>query len=57
MFQGIGEFLGERTFRVAPDATPVVYPPRRIALLCKLKDEFDSMEQTAHHMQGNPPNG
>ena len=47
VFQGIGEFPGVCTFRVAPDATPVVCPPRRIpiALRSKLKDELDSMEK------------
>lgn len=47
LFQGIGEFPGECRFRVAPDATPVLCPPRRIpiALHNRLKDEFDSMEK------------
>ena len=46
VFQGIGEFPGECNFRVDPDITPVVCPPRRIpiALRSRLKDELDSME-------------
>ncbi|KAL0194540.1 hypothetical protein M9458_008112, partial [Cirrhinus mrigala] len=46
VFQGIGEFVGECTFRVNPHATPVVYPPRRvpIALRARLKEELDRME-------------
>nr|XP_023665899.1 uncharacterized protein LOC111842957 [Paramormyrops kingsleyae] len=46
VFQGIGEFVGECTFRVNPHPTPVVYPPRRvpIALRARLKEELDRME-------------
>lgn len=46
VFQGIGEFPGECNFRVDPDITPVVCPPRRIpiALRSRLKDELDNME-------------
>ncbi|KAK7938626.1 hypothetical protein WMY93_001952 [Mugilogobius chulae] len=48
VFQGIGEFQGECTLRINPDATPVVYPPRRvpIALRARLKEELDKMEDS-----------
>ena len=37
LFQGIGEFPGVCTFQVAPDATPVVCPPRRIPIALRSK--------------------
>lgn len=47
VFQGIGEFPGECCLHVDPNATPVVYPPRRvpIALRDRLKQEFEKMEK------------
>ncbi|RXN24331.1 leukotriene B4 receptor 1-like protein [Labeo rohita] len=44
--KGIGEFVGECTFRVNPHATPVVSPLRRvpITLRARLKEELDRME-------------
>lgn len=48
VFTGIGLFPGECTIHLDPDATPVVYPPRKIplALRARLKKELESMEQS-----------
>ncbi|RXN11580.1 Retrovirus-related Pol poly from transposon [Labeo rohita] len=44
---GIGLFPGECTIHLKPDATPVVYPPRRVplALRGRLKEELQNMEK------------
>jgi hypothetical protein len=47
VFDGIGLFPGECTIHLQPNATPVVYPPRRIplALRGRLKEELQNMEK------------
>lgn len=47
VFDGIGLFPGECTIHLKPDATPVVYPPRRVplALRGRLKEELQNMEK------------
>lgn len=55
VFDGIGLFPGECTIHLKPDATPVVYPPRRIplALRGRLKEELQKYGKTRSHSQGN----
>ena len=45
IFDGIGQFPGEYSFNLHPDAEPVVHPPRRVpmALRDKVKQELDRM--------------
>lgn len=47
VFEGVGEFQGECSFRVDPNITPVVCPPRRVpfALRDRLKSELANMER------------
>lgn len=47
VFKGIGSIAGDVSIHIAPDAVPVVHPPRKIpvALKDRVKEELDRMEK------------
>ena len=55
LFDGIGEFPGEHSFTLHPDAKPAIHSPRRVlvALCDKVKQELERMEKFDIINQGN----